>query len=147
MELFKKLRDDLLDDQLRVEQILEQVGALVMLSAEPGNGQYKRKYLSSLRTEITELILCIPVYLPPDWSKVPAWASWWAVAPNGVVMGFEAMPTIKNGIIESGWYAAQGFWESIGRVDLPIGCDWRLTLQQRPNPHAQMVTLRPSPHP
>jgi hypothetical protein len=123
----KRVRDDLLDDQLLVEQILEQVGALMMLSAEPGNGEYKKKYLSALRADITNLVLCIPSYPVPDWSKLPDWANWWAVDRNGMVRLFGEEPEFQNG----GWAWVSGAWGASDPVELPVGCDWRLTLQQR----------------
>lgn len=67
--------------------------------------------------------------LRPDWSQAPDWAMWWAVDANGRTNWYEVEP---RRIGELWSVARSDKWTAGGDVDLPLGIDWRQTLQRRP---------------
>jgi hypothetical protein len=69
----------------------------------------------------------------PDWSKAPAWAQWWTVDADDNVAWFQNRPFC----IASGWVNSGGMTQMYNTMlpyHLPLGIDWRTTLQQRPQP-------------
>ena len=67
----------------------------------------------------------------PDWNAMPQWAQWWAVDANGDEQWFDQQPYIV--INNSIWDSVGGQHYALGsRRELPLGYDWRLSLQQRP---------------
>jgi len=84
----------------------------------------------------TDMRLCRAVpnnYPEPDWSDAPEWAQWWAVdvVRNNYsrAFWFENEPGIADGIWDT---LRGGEFQVYGPVDLPFGCDYRLTLRKRP---------------
>lgn len=74
-----------------------------------------------------------PVYPDPDWSHAPEWAQWWAVDSSCMAYWYQTQPTMVPGM----WYCPKGHghWSCMvgdEPIDLPLGCDWRLTLRRRP---------------
>lgn len=69
-------------------------------------------------------------YPEPDWSTAPAWAQWWAVDARGIGLLYECEPVLA----ELEWWRVDPAcrYQKAMKVDLPLGCDWRLTLRQRP---------------
>lgn len=71
----------------------------------------------------------------PDWSQAPEWAMWHTIDCNGTGYWHENTPS--RGVIGWGSSGSPGNrWHSDKGYDLPLGVDWRQTLQQRP-PAAQ----------
>ncbi len=70
-----------------------------------------------------------PEYPEPNWTTAPAHVLFFAIDPDGAGRWFftEPSPTEKR------WCASMGFKEDAGEYPLPLGCDWRLTLRQRPS--------------
>jgi hypothetical protein len=73
------------------------------------------------------------MYPEPDWNDAPEWAQWWAV------------DVVRNNYSRAFWLEnetgiADGIWDTLrggefqvyGPVDLPFGCDYRLTLRKCP---------------
>jgi len=92
----------------------------------------RNQFRPAARAAIREVLGSMP---EPDWSEAPEWAQWWAVSAEH----------------EAFWYAAEpkpishmGHWsrpmtnsrvsimQRAGRINLPLGTDWRLTLRKRP---------------
>lgn len=72
-----------------------------------------------------------PAAPAPDWSKAPSWAQWWAVDADDNVAWFQNQPFC----IGSGWFNPGGMTQTHNSMlpyHLPIGIDWRTTLQARP---------------
>lgn len=79
----------------------------------------------------------------PDWATAPEWANYWAAGPNYCeAWWFEHQPLRMETIDKSGWVrdsrygVAKGEWAYTDGHELPIGVDWRTTLQKRPAPNA-----------
>jgi hypothetical protein len=72
-------------------------------------------------------------YPEPDWDNAPEWARWWAVEPDGEEYGsahwYAEQPSIENAWWSEPTNSKFGHDET---VNLPLGCDWRLTLRKRP---------------
>lgn len=69
----------------------------------------------------------------PDWSEAPEYpepgAQWYAVDSNGFARWWKRKPYVRG----YSWTCdGTGGWWQAGRVTLPLGTDWRLTLRQRP---------------
>jgi hypothetical protein len=71
----------------------------------------------------------------PDWSTAPEWAQWWAVDADGQALWFAEQPAVNG----SEWFPGDEAYESSdgwdvdgGITDIPLGVDWRQTLQRRP---------------
>jgi len=69
----------------------------------------------------------VPAMPEPDWDEAPDWAVWGVIQPNGVVNFSEADPRL----MEDFWFMPSRYWHG-PTVELPLGIDWRLTLQRRP---------------
>jgi len=71
----------------------------------------------------------------PDWSAAPEWAQWWAVSAASEAFWYAAEPKPIN---HMGHWARpmtnsrDSMMRRAGRIDLPLGTDWRLTLRERP---------------
>lgn len=83
----------------------------------------------------------LPSHLPqPDWDRAPEWAKWWAVDANGWAAWFRAKPYCDKS--EGACWCPQPVMvegihiidspEHDRQIELPIGVDWRTTLQRRP---------------
>jgi hypothetical protein len=68
-------------------------------------------------------------YPEPDWDNAPEWAHWWAVEPDGIARWYAEQPSI-----EDAWWDEEpsSLFGHDGTVNLPLGCDWRMTLRKRP---------------
>lgn len=69
----------------------------------------------------------------PEWSLAPAWAMWWAAHAGGSASWFRTEPIIRIHFWvegEDGAYSSLG--QDANSIDIPIGIDWRLLKQQRP---------------
>lgn len=75
-----------------------------------------------------------PAVAVPDWANAPAWAMWWAVDPDGRAYWFEGKPYIDDCEWWDGIVTERHHATFMGDVDLPLGTDWRQTLQARPQP-------------
>ncbi len=69
-------------------------------------------------------------YPEPDWEPLPVWANWWAIDNVGRICWFETQPSCS---FMTGWSCECRCGRSRIGNDLPLGCDWRLTLRQRPS--------------
>jgi hypothetical protein len=69
----------------------------------------------------------IPVAPMPDWSQAPDWAMWWSVDAYSEVSWHEMEPKLDG----TTWWAERRYQRD-GRIIIPLGIDWRTTLQQRP---------------
>lgn len=74
-----------------------------------------------------------------DWSQAPEWAMWHVIHASGRCTFYECEPVRYDG---------DGYWDAppdpqrrgrvLGRrgdyreIELPLGCDWRLTKERRP---------------
>lgn len=78
--------------------------------------------------------LDVPAAPHPDWSQAPEWATWWAVDADCHVWWWELEPMVSG----SGWTPMQFLDSGRGHrgevVDIPLGVDWRVLKQQRPQP-------------
>ena len=76
-------------------------------------------------------------YPEPDWNNAPEWARWWAVEPDGTEYG-SAHWYAEQPSIEDAWWSEPTHSQFCHdeTVDLPLGCDWRLTLRKRPEVQA-----------
>jgi hypothetical protein len=73
----------------------------------------------------------------PDWSEAPETAEWWAVGPNNNARWFTKEPIVASFAGSPlHWFSAH-LEKDAGRVTLPLGCDWRLTLRRRPGSEEQ----------
>lgn len=71
----------------------------------------------------------LPQMPRPDWTNAPEWAMWWAMNGNGGRFWFDDKPNYSK----SGWWWVNGERaKNDGYMDPPLGIDWRLTLQRRP---------------
>jgi hypothetical protein len=85
-----------------------------------------RRYIAELNAARTWLD-SQPQMPQPDWSKAPALATHHAFTPKGG--GWWLSNLSDNPIYGGNWNA----WHmGPSGIDLPIGLDWRTTLQQRP---------------
>lgn len=70
----------------------------------------------------------------PNWSEAPdepsPGAQFWTADANGCARWWRRRP-FPTGTGTWGTDGVGGWWNA-GRVDLPLGTDWRLTLRQRP---------------
>jgi hypothetical protein len=87
--------------------------------------------IDALTATVEYLRAQAPVYPEPDWSDAPERAIWRAVNADGTVAWYTHEPTIYT--TSSRWYHTAGDWWQFGseHVELPIGCDWRLTKRSR----------------
>lgn len=69
----------------------------------------------------------------PDWSQAPEWAEWWAVDADGQVLWLTKQPFILG----AGWANPGGVTRRAESINLPLGVDWRTTLQRRPRAQGQ----------
>lgn len=81
-----------------------------------------------------------PAAWEPDWSKLEPWVMYWAVDALGNARVFEYKPVVLrdswsayDNIILALKYDPPGRDDVIGKVNLPIGTDWRTTLRKRPS--------------
>jgi len=93
-------------------------------------------YLHVLREWLENLIPEMP---KPDWSRAPAWAQWWAVDGlhngTGYVAGWFSEEPEHDDVM--GMWTGNPEWGDTDDcfdqyIVLPIGIDWRCTLQRRP---------------
>lgn len=69
-------------------------------------------------------------YPEPDWTDAPAGAGWWAIHADGIAAWFWHEPVTSNAI----WIdELDEYGCTYAGSELPLGCDWRLTLRQRPS--------------
>ncbi len=69
------------------------------------------------------------MYPEPDWDNAPEWTRWWAVEPDCSAYWYAKQPSIA----ESHWSEPKNSRFCYDHtVDLPLGCDWRMTLRKRP---------------
>lgn len=73
----------------------------------------------------------------PDWSEAPANAMWWCVDAVGTEEWHEVEPIV----VQSVWlWPPSGNMElppmhwTGGRIEIPLGIDWRLLKERRPDP-------------
>ena len=102
----------------------------IVIIADQGIGQDAVLHLPQ------DLRLCRAMpsrYPEPDWDNAPKWARWWAVEPDGEEYGSAHWYAEQPSIADSWWNEPTSsrfcFDET---VNLPLGCDWRLTLRKRP---------------
>lgn len=78
-----------------------------------------------------DIRLCRKAQLPrADWSQAPAEAQWWSVDASGFAYWYEDEPERDQ---------EDHFWSGInpiyaGDIDIPLGIDWRLLKERRPEP-------------
>lgn len=66
-----------------------------------------------------------------DWSQAPRWAKWWAVNAMGAIMWFASEPTVAG----TGWNFRGRFYKYETKyTNIPLGIDWRLLKERRPEP-------------
>ncbi len=69
-------------------------------------------------------------YPEPDWTQAPTLANWWVIHADGIAAWFVSKPHPYAAI----WIDE---FDEVGYTcagsELPLGCDWRLTLRQRPS--------------
>lgn len=63
-----------------------------------------------------------------DWSQAPAQAMWWCVDPDGD----EAWHELEPKVLGRSWGSAGDCVVSDERIDIPLGIDWRLLKEKRP---------------
>lgn len=74
----------------------------------------------------------------PNWTQAPSWSNWWAVDPNGWAHWYQEEPIYSLTITYCGWLPKtieriqQGAEIWAGEIDLPLGVDWRLLKEKRP---------------
>lgn len=95
----------------------------------------------TLEVELTDNVrLCLleTIVVPgPDWASAPVDANYWAANPDGFAMFYEEEPVRYETVTYCGWGAKviygleQGMKWDGGTIELPMGVDWRTTLQQR----------------
>ena len=90
---------------------------------------------NSARSAVVELLKILVAmaeveYPEPDWDDLPPWANWWAIDNVGRICWFQVQPSHHV----TGWQFGGMHGNSRIGNDLPLGCDWRLTLRQRPSP-------------
>ena len=90
---------------------------------------------NGVRSAVVELLKILVAmaeveYPEPDWMDAPPEANWWAIHADGVAAWFFNKPHPYAAIwldeIDEVGYTYDG-------PELPLGCDWRLTLRQRPS--------------
>jgi len=64
----------------------------------------------------------------PNWALAPRTASHWAVNPDGQAWWYDRAPRIMGGE----WVMSYVSWPDPGVYNLPLGYDWRMSLQERP---------------
>lgn len=64
----------------------------------------------------------------PDWSQAPEWAMFHAINANGTGHWYQHEPQHRT----IGWVKRDGRWHGDIGYLLPLGVDWRETLQRRP---------------
>lgn len=80
----------------------------------------------------------VPGPNPPraDWRRAPSWAMWWAVNANGMARWYSEHavgPMPKPYIAEASFaWPEPMFSADDGYVEIPIGIDWRICVEQRP---------------
>lgn len=73
-----------------------------------------------------------------DWSQAEPWVTWWAVSPDGWAMWYEEEPILYQTVTFCGWGAKVeygieiGMKAGAGEVEIPLGVDWRLLKDRRP---------------
>ena len=86
--------------------------------------------LESFLEAYTDTLTAEPSRYPePDWDNAPEWAHWWAVEPDGIARWYAEQPSI-----EDAWWGEEpsSLFGHDKTVNLPLGCDWRMTLRKRP---------------
>lgn len=84
------------------------------------------KIVDGLQTQLNSLEL--NDVLNPDWSKMPDWASWWAVDKSGSTWCYAERPILQVLL----WANPEGcICDPRGRIDL-ADIDWKTTLRERP---------------
>jgi len=83
-----------------------------------------------LCTKLTFWLDNVPVMPQPDWESLHyRRAHWYTVNSDGEERLWEAEPVIGN----SKWIMTTPTWSlRMGIITLPLGIDWRLTKQRRP---------------
>lgn len=88
--------------------------------AWPENGQYA-------------VCRAVPVEQPqPDWSQAPEWAMWWTVNPTGLVNWSRDEPFASTTGYGHWAVPPPTRWHIQGVIEIPIGIDWRLCKERRP---------------
>lgn len=80
-----------------------------------------------------------PVAPEPDWSSAPKWAMWWACDAGGDAFWWESKPIWLANSYFAGWIDKNEFCGSVKvarTVEIPLGCDWRTLIRQRPESDA-----------
>lgn len=91
---------------------------------------------NSVRGAVIELLKILVAmaeveYPEPNWVQAPIWANWYTIDKDGTRAWFAAKPYIHDG--DAGWSSTDSAWENAETEPLQLGCDWRLTLRQRPS--------------
>ena len=70
----------------------------------------------------------LPRASQPNWDEAPEWAQWHGIEPDtlGYWMAYEPIAALGC------WYTGCERALKSGYYTLPIGIDWRITLQRRP---------------
>lgn len=70
-----------------------------------------------------------------DWSQAPEGAEWWSVDAGGNIEWHEVEPIVEQSVwlwpMPSNNERSPMMWHS-GCIDIPLGCDWRLLKERRP---------------
>lgn len=97
------------------------------------HGELLARQVADIDTALAELTA---QSVHADWTQAPEWANWWAVDALGKAYWYEDKPFYED----AEWYTADsnGEWMHLkftladDAYHLPLGCDWRCTLQARP---------------
>lgn len=74
-------------------------------------------------------ITALPQMPQPDWANAPDAAMWWCVDPRGECFWSTKEPYI----VDYEWLSdGPNIMSNAGVVDLPLGIDWRVLKQARP---------------
>jgi len=80
--------------------------------------------------EVRVWLVSQPQIPKPDWERAPDWAEWWAVSADGYAYWYKNKPSRQMHSFSWHGWGMSGRYN--GQIVLPIGIDWRQTLQRQP---------------